>query len=189
MDYTSASSPDLSGLGAVGGAMVGCYLLFLLVALAIVILIYWKLFSKAGYSGWLSLLMMVPLVNFGMILFLAFSDWPVLKELRDLRARTGYVPPGAGGYMPPPAPGYTPPPQFAPPQQFAPQQQYQQPQPPQYAPQQYQPPQPLPQQPQPQYAPPAAPPAAPQPATPQPAAPQPAPPPTEPPAAPVPPQQ
>jgi len=124
--YDSYSNPsDMSGLAGLGATFWACYALFLLGALVLMVVIYWKLFSKAGYSGWLSLLMFVPLVNFGMMLFLAFSDWPVLKELRDLRARAGY---GQGGYAPPPS-GYAPPAPV-----YAPAQSPYAPQPPAYAP-------------------------------------------------------
>jgi hypothetical protein len=47
---------------------------------AIIIFPYWKIFSKAGYSGALSLLMLIPLVNVIMLFFLAFADWPALKN-------------------------------------------------------------------------------------------------------------
>ena len=40
----------------------------------------WQLFSKAGYSGWWSLLMIVPLVNLIALYVLAFSSWPSLKK-------------------------------------------------------------------------------------------------------------
>jgi hypothetical protein len=43
---------------------------------AIIILPFWLIFSKAGYSKWLSLLMVVPLVNVILLYFLAFSRWP-----------------------------------------------------------------------------------------------------------------
>jgi hypothetical protein len=48
--------------------------------------VWWQIFKKTGNSGWLSLLMLVPLVNLAMLLFLAFSDRPVLRELRALRS-------------------------------------------------------------------------------------------------------
>ena len=54
----------------------------LLVILAITILPFWKIFSKAGYSGAWSLLMLVPLVNVLAIWIFAFSDWPVRRALR-----------------------------------------------------------------------------------------------------------
>ena len=48
---------------------------------------FWKIFSKTGLPGFMSIVMLVPIVNFAMLFFLAFSDWPVLKELRELRAQ------------------------------------------------------------------------------------------------------
>ncbi len=43
---------------------------------------WWKIFSKAGYAGALGLLMCVPIINIVMLLFLAFSDWPILQKVR-----------------------------------------------------------------------------------------------------------
>ncbi len=36
---------------------------------------YWRIFSKAGFSGWLSLLMIVPLANVVVLYVVAFSEW------------------------------------------------------------------------------------------------------------------
>lgn len=49
------------------------------------ILIVCKIFSKAGYCWALGLLIILPLVNIIMAFYLAFADWPVLKELRQFR--------------------------------------------------------------------------------------------------------
>ena len=49
---------------------------------------FWKIFAKAGYPGALGLLLLVPLVNLVMFFFLAFSEWPVLKELQALRRKS-----------------------------------------------------------------------------------------------------
>jgi len=46
----------------------------------ILIIPFWQLFSKAGYSGWWSLLMIVPLVNLITLYVLAFSSWPSSKK-------------------------------------------------------------------------------------------------------------
>lgn len=51
----------------------------------IVAAVWWQIFSKTGHGGWMGLLMLIPVVNLIMLLFLAFSDWPVHKELRQLR--------------------------------------------------------------------------------------------------------
>jgi len=47
------------------------------------VLPFWQIFKKAGYEPALSLLLIVPYVNFAVFLWLAFSDWPVLKKLRE----------------------------------------------------------------------------------------------------------
>ncbi|MBO8169618.1 MAG: hypothetical protein H0Z35_10605 [Thermoanaerobacteraceae bacterium] len=41
---------------------------------------FWKIFSKAGFSGWLSLLTLVPIANIIVLFFLAFSKWPIHKN-------------------------------------------------------------------------------------------------------------
>jgi hypothetical protein len=41
---------------------------------------YWRIFSKAGFSGWLSLLMVVPLANFIVLYYVAFANWNVRQE-------------------------------------------------------------------------------------------------------------
>lgn len=54
--------------------------------LSITVWINWRIASKAGYPGPASLLMLVPLVNIFTLLYFAFAEWPIQKELRDLRA-------------------------------------------------------------------------------------------------------
>lgn len=51
--------------------------LMMLVMAAVVIVPFWFIFSKAGYSKWLSLLMVVPLVNVILLYYFAFSKWPM----------------------------------------------------------------------------------------------------------------
>jgi hypothetical protein len=58
---------------------------FSLVALAIKALIFCKIFSKAGYSWALGLLILVPIANIIIAFYLAFADWPVQKQVRQLR--------------------------------------------------------------------------------------------------------
>ena len=60
----------------------------------IVIIPYWFIFKKAGFSGFLALLMFVPLINVIMLYFLAFARWNVV--------------PAAAVYPAPPVP-YRPP--------------------------------------------------------------------------------
>jgi len=61
--------------------------LLVLISLALNLLIWCKLFSKAGYSWALGLLMLLPIVSIIMTFFLAFADWPIRRELRLLKQR------------------------------------------------------------------------------------------------------
>jgi hypothetical protein len=54
------------GFGPFGGLLM----------LAILVLPFWRISQKAGYSGWLGLLIAVPLLNVIFLYFLAFADWP-----------------------------------------------------------------------------------------------------------------
>mgnify|MGYP003662945702 FL=1 len=41
---------------------------------------FWMICSKAGFPGWISLLILFPVLNIGLLFFLAFAEWPALKE-------------------------------------------------------------------------------------------------------------
>lgn len=60
-----------------------------LVVNLISVLIFCKIFSKAGYHWALGLLTLVPIVNAFVPFFLAFADWPTQRELRALRQQVG----------------------------------------------------------------------------------------------------
>ncbi len=49
--------------------------LMAIIFLPIFVIPYWKIFSKAGFAGALSLLMIVPLVNLIVLYVVAFSEW------------------------------------------------------------------------------------------------------------------
>lgn len=69
-------------MGAGAEAGVGAIALIIYIAfIALFIFAYWKIWSKAGFNGAWSLLMLVPLVNIGAFLYLAFADWPIHKRL------------------------------------------------------------------------------------------------------------
>jgi hypothetical protein len=44
----------------------------------LVVIPYWFIFKKAGFSPFLALLMLLPLVNFVLLYVLAFSRWNVV---------------------------------------------------------------------------------------------------------------
>jgi hypothetical protein len=77
---TNAIAGTMAAFGVVG-ILVGIGLLILS------LIINWTIAAKAGYSGALSLLMLIPLVNIIIILMFAFSEWPIQRELREARAR------------------------------------------------------------------------------------------------------
>jgi hypothetical protein len=61
--------------------------LVIIVVAVLCVWAYWRIFTKAGYPGAMGILMVIPLLNVIMLFFLAFSEWPVLKELKALRER------------------------------------------------------------------------------------------------------
>jgi len=56
------------------------HLVFILVIVLVMVVPYWKIFKKAGFAPALSLLMLVPMLNFIMLFFLAFAEWPALNR-------------------------------------------------------------------------------------------------------------
>ncbi len=61
--------------------------LFALIGITIGIILWCKIFSKTGYSWALGLLILIPFGHLVLMLILAFGDWPILKEIRALKAQ------------------------------------------------------------------------------------------------------
>lgn len=71
-------------MGAFGMSEIIIILIVCLAAMILLILLpNWKIFGKAEFSPVLSLLMLVPLVNIIMLYYLAFADWPSLKQTQQ----------------------------------------------------------------------------------------------------------
>ena len=49
-----------------------------LVFIILFVIPFWMIWKKAGFSPWLSVLMIVPLVSIVMLYVLAFADWKVV---------------------------------------------------------------------------------------------------------------
>ncbi len=62
--------------------------ILMLLAILLTIIPFWRIFSKAGYSGWFSILMIIPFVNLIALYFLAFANWPVLRAKETLPSMT-----------------------------------------------------------------------------------------------------
>ncbi len=65
--------------------LVAFGILMCLIVAIIKVLIFCKIFSKAGYCWALGLLMLVPIANIIMPFVLAFGNWPIQKEMRLLK--------------------------------------------------------------------------------------------------------
>ncbi len=64
------------------GFMAGMGIFYLAIVILFIVA-YWKIWSKAGFSGAWSLLMLIPLVNIIAFLYLAFAEWPVHRQLAN----------------------------------------------------------------------------------------------------------
>ncbi len=63
-----------------GGLGAPEWIVILLVGVVVIWLPWSRIFSKAGYSPWLSLAMFVPLVNVVVLFWFAFSTWPITER-------------------------------------------------------------------------------------------------------------
>ena len=113
-DNTNAAA----GAGAIA-ALAAVWLFVAVIALLFFVLViycYYRIAEKAGYNPWISLLAIVPGASLILLLIFAFSEWPIQRELRQLRA--GGTGPGGGplgtaaaygeassGYLPGQGPG------------------------------------------------------------------------------------
>ena len=80
-----SQSPFDSAAPIIGIVFVLFIALFSLALTALMVWAYCRIFSKAGYSWAFGLLMLVPIANIIIPLVLAFSDWPIARELRLLK--------------------------------------------------------------------------------------------------------
>ena len=92
---------EFTGLSAAALAISG---IIGLAVFVIMLIAYTNVISRAGYSRWWILIMLVPLVNIVMLLIFCFKEWPMQRELRELRqfraqSQGGYG--QSGGYQPP----------------------------------------------------------------------------------------
>ncbi len=76
--------------------------IFIVLGITIVLVPTWRICQKAGFSPWMSLLMLVPLGNLILLYILAFADWRVVPI-----DQLGY-PPYPPQYPPPYPPQYPP---------------------------------------------------------------------------------
>jgi Na+/melibiose symporter-like transporter len=61
----------------------GFAIILWLLIVGIMMIPYVKIIKKAGYSGWWTLTVFVPLLNLIMLWVFAFSTWPVERRARS----------------------------------------------------------------------------------------------------------
>ena len=89
------NQPDTEAIQRMVVAMMAIFPILMIIGLAVIIVPFWFICKKAGFSPWLSLLNIVPFGNLILVYILAFADWKVLP-----------LPPA--GYALPPQPPYPP---------------------------------------------------------------------------------
>ncbi len=60
--------------------MTGAFMFFGLIGSILMVIAFWKICEKAGFPPPLSLLMFVPIANIVLVLYIAFTEWPALKD-------------------------------------------------------------------------------------------------------------
>lgn len=55
-------------------------ILFTIAFIVLFAFIWVRILGKTGYNQWLGLLMLIPLVNVGILIWLAFSEWPLERR-------------------------------------------------------------------------------------------------------------
>ena len=95
------NSPDSQAIQQAVLGVMAIMPVLLLIGLAVVMVPIWFICKKAGFSPWLSLLIVVPFGGLVLLYILAFSQWHVVPV-----AQVGWAP--QGGPTPPYPPSYPP---------------------------------------------------------------------------------
>jgi len=77
------------GISMLTGLLLIVFALGMLIVNALWVLVFCKICSKAGYHWALGLLILLPIANIGLPIYLAFADWPVRRELRGQNQLSG----------------------------------------------------------------------------------------------------
>lgn len=68
-------------IGNEPGIGMATVLIMAIVGIIIVVVPFWRIFEKAGLSGWWSIGMTIPVFNVALLYFLAFTEWPVRRGI------------------------------------------------------------------------------------------------------------
>jgi len=93
MTLLAQSQPDQQQIMQTMMVILPMIMIFGLICIAIIIVPFWFICKKAGFSPWLSLLCIVPTIGVLILLYmLAFADWKVAPAPSATWA-SGYPPP------------------------------------------------------------------------------------------------
>ena len=95
--------PDQARVVHTFAALAPFFAMFALLMWAVIMIPFWQIYKKAGFSPWLCVLMIVPLANIITLYVVAFSQWRVMPVPSVYPA--GYPP----TYNPPVPPQVPPP--------------------------------------------------------------------------------
>jgi hypothetical protein len=92
MTLLAQSDPDPTQVAHMMMALIPMIMIFGLICVAIIIVPFWFICKKAGFSPWLALLNVVPFGNLVLIYILAFADWRTGPPPPPATWATGYPP-------------------------------------------------------------------------------------------------
>ena len=86
---TDLSAAASAGVGALIGSMIGMYFIIILIIAVLQIIANWKLFTKAGESGWKSI---IPIYNLVILFKISgLSPWLILAYLATVIPVVGWI--------------------------------------------------------------------------------------------------
>jgi len=86
------NEPDPAVVQHMALAMLAIIPIIILVCLAIILIPFWFICKKAGFSPWLTLLNIVPMGNLILIYILAFAEWKVVPAPPPVWQQPPYPP-------------------------------------------------------------------------------------------------
>jgi uncharacterized membrane protein YhaH (DUF805 family) len=97
-NFSAASAAATDNTGAIGGVALVVSIIIGIAFFLVFVIAYIKIITRAGYSGWWVLIIVVPFVNIVMLLIFAYKEWPIQRELRELRGWANQIQRGQQGY-------------------------------------------------------------------------------------------
>ena len=94
--------PDPEQIRHIVLGMMAVLPFIILIGFALIVIPFWFICKKAGFSPWLSLINLIPLGNLILIYVLAFADWKVVP-LRQAAWQPQMPPPPVPPAFPPQA--------------------------------------------------------------------------------------